>query len=119
MICSSEGDVVTSSHTFSLLTNHTHVLVLIAQKPDIRMREIATTIGITERAVQRIVDDLTSTGYIAVTKDGRRNRYEIQPNSSLRHPLAKHRTVGELIRFLYPYFSYESYGEAALANSSR
>jgi DNA-binding IclR family transcriptional regulator len=81
--------------------------VLIAQKPDIRMREIATTIGITERAVQRIVDDLTTTGYIAVTKDGRRNRYEIQPESSLRHPLAKHRKVGELIQFFYPNFRPE------------
>ena len=107
MISSPEEEAVSSSHPFSLLTNHTHVLVLIAQKPDIRMREIAANIGITERAVQRIVDDLTTTGYIAVTKDGRRNRYEIQPESSLRHPLAKHRSVGELIRFLYPSFSYD------------
>jgi len=110
MISTSEGDAISSSHPFSLLTNHTHVLVLIAQKPDIRMREIATTIGITERAVQRIVDDLTSTGYVAVTKDGRRNRYEIQPDSSLRHPLARHRKVGELIRFLHPSFSHEEPG---------
>lgn len=107
MISSPEGEDISSAHPFSLLTNHTHVLVLIAQKPDIRMREIASTIGITERAVQRIVDDLTTTGYIAVTKDGRRNRYEIQPESSLRHPLAKHRKIGELIRFLYPHFRPE------------
>lgn len=95
-------DLLLEPHAFSLLTNHTHVIVLIAQRPDVRMREIATTVGITERAVQRIVDDLTSTGFIIVTKDGRRNRYEIQPDSPLRHPLDKHRTVGDLIRLLVP-----------------
>jgi predicted transcriptional regulator len=92
----------TLAHNITMLTNHTHVLVLIAEKPDVRMREIATNIGITERAVQRIVDDLTVTGYIVVTKDGRRNRYEIQPEARLRHPLANHRNVGDLIRFVNP-----------------
>ena len=91
-------------HEFTLLTNHTHVLVLIAQMPDVRMCEIASIIGITERAVQRIVDDLTVTGYIVVTKSGRRNRYEIRTDSPLHHPLAKHRSVGDLIRFVYPKF---------------
>jgi DNA-binding MarR family transcriptional regulator len=94
----------TSTHSITMLTNHAHVLVLIADKPDIRMREIASTIGITERAVQRIVDDLTVTGYILVTKDGRRNRYEIKPEARLRHPLASHRNVGDLIRFVLPQF---------------
>jgi DNA-binding IclR family transcriptional regulator len=93
-----------STHHFTLLTNHTHVLVLIAQNPELRMREIAAKVGITERAVQRIVDDLTSTGFIAVVKEGRRNRYEIQPEVHLRHPLTRHRKVGDLIRFLYPQF---------------
>jgi len=89
-----------SNHSITMLTNHAHVLALIAEKPDVRMREIATTIGITERAVQRIVDDLTVTGYIVVNKDGRRNRYEVQPEARLRHPLASHRSVGDLIRFV-------------------
>lgn len=88
--------------TITLLTNHAHVLALIAQTPDIRMREIAASIGITERAVQRIVDDLTVTGYILVTKDGRRNRYEIQPETRLGNSLASHRSVGDLIRFVSP-----------------
>jgi hypothetical protein len=57
----------TSSLRFALLTNHGHVLSLIAQQPDIRMREIAANVGITERAVQRIVDELTTCGYIGVT----------------------------------------------------
>jgi len=88
------------AHAFTLLTNHTHVLVLIAQMPDVRMREIATMVGITERAVQRIIEDLTTTGYIVVTKSGRRNRYEIRRESPLRHPLAQHRNIGELIHFV-------------------
>jgi DNA-binding MarR family transcriptional regulator len=99
---------VTTPHAFTLLTNHAHVLVLIAQTPDIRMREIATSVGITERAVQRIVDDLTTTGYILVTKDGRRNRYQIQPDSPLRHPLAADRKIGDLIRFIYPHFQSQT-----------
>jgi hypothetical protein len=56
--------------------------------------------GITERAVQRIVENLASCGYIAITKSGRRNRYEIQPQSPLPHPLAKDRNIGELIQFM-------------------
>jgi predicted transcriptional regulator len=89
-------------HQFPLLTNHAYVLALIAQKPDIRMREIAHNVGITERAVQRIVEDLTASDYIAVTKSGRRNQYTILPDSPLRHPLANHRNIGELIQFVSP-----------------
>ena len=91
-------------HDFTLLTNHTNVLVVIAKKPDIRMREVAAAVGITERAVQRIVDDLTACGYLVVTKDGRRNRYEIQPHSPLKHHWTTHRNIGELIQFMYPQY---------------
>jgi predicted transcriptional regulator len=91
-----------SSPEFMLLTNHTLVLAVIAKSPDVRMREIASMVGITERAVQRIVDDLTRTGYLVVTKSGRRNRYEIRTDSSLRHALARHRNIGELVRFVFP-----------------
>jgi DNA-binding IclR family transcriptional regulator len=89
---------------FALLTNHGHVLTLIAQQPDIRMREIAVNVGITERAVQRIVDELTTCGYIVVTKDGRRNRYEIRRDHQLRHPVEQHRSVGDLVSFMIPQF---------------
>jgi len=92
-----------STHAFTLLTNHTHVLAAIAQKPDARMREIAATVGITERAVQRIVDDLSAIGYVVTTKDGRRNRYEIQSDCQLRLPLEMDRKVGDLIRFVLPH----------------
>jgi DNA-binding transcriptional regulator PaaX len=102
-------DIRALSHEFTIFTNHTHVLVVIARKPDVRMREIAATIGITERAVQRIVDDLTSSGVLVVSKDGRRNRYEIQPDVPLPHELSKHRKIGDLIRFIYAEFQAGSY----------
>jgi DNA-binding MarR family transcriptional regulator len=87
-------------HSLIMITNHTHVLVQIARHPEMRMREIAAAVGITERAVQRIVEELHANGYIVVTKDGRRNRYSIEPNARLHHPLTRHRTVGDLIRFI-------------------
>jgi predicted transcriptional regulator len=86
----------------ALLTNHAHVLLLIAQRPDIRMREIAASIGITERAVQRIVDDLTTSGYISVTKDGRRNRYEVRTEHPVGHSLEQHRTLNDLVQIVFP-----------------
>jgi DNA-binding MarR family transcriptional regulator len=92
-----------AAHEFTLLTNHTHVLVAIGRKPDSRMRDIAATVGITERAVQRIVDDLSECGYIVTVKDGRRNRYEIQSERPLRLPLEMQRNVGDLIRFVSPH----------------
>jgi len=94
--------VVRDSPKFALLTNHAHVLLAIAQKPDVRMREIAATIGITERAVQRIVDDLTTGGYILVTKDGRRNNYQVRLDLKLGHPVEQTRNLGDLLRFMLP-----------------
>src|SRR5580658_7646347 len=95
-------DIGASTLRFALLTNHGHVLTLIAQQPDIRMREIAANVGITERAVQRIVDDLTTGGYIVVTKDGRRNRYEIRNDHPVGHALDQHRTLGDLVQIVFP-----------------
>lgn len=89
---------------FALLTNHGHVLTLIAHQSDIRMREIAAAVGITERAVQRIVDELTICGYISVTKDGRCNRYEVRNDHPLHHPVEQHRRVGDLVSFMFPQF---------------
>ena len=86
---------------FTFLTNHSHVLLLIAANPEMRMREIAAAVGITERAVQRIIDELSASGYLLVTKDGRRNRYQVVPEKPLRHPVEGHCTIGELIRFVH------------------
>ena len=82
---------------WTFLTNHAHVLVCIAEEPDIRGRDIAARVGITERAAQAIVADLVIDGYVTRLREGRRNRYEIHPDQPLRHPLEHDHTVGELL----------------------
>ena len=82
---------------WTFLTNHAHVLFCIAQDPEVRLRDVATRVGITERAVQRIVTDLESEGYLLVAKEGRRNRYEVLYDRPLRHPIERHRSVKALI----------------------
>ncbi|GAA3263738.1 helix-turn-helix transcriptional regulator [Nonomuraea helvata] len=72
--------------TWTFLTNHARVLRLIADNPQARIRDIAQTIGITERAAMGIVNDLKDAGYIDVLREGRRNRYTIVPGQHLRHP---------------------------------
>jgi Winged helix-turn-helix DNA-binding len=86
---------VTPSWTF--LSNHAHVLICIAGEPEIRMRDVAVRVGITERAVQRIVAELEAGGYLTITRMGRRNRYEVTTDLPLRHPVEGHRTVGQLV----------------------
>jgi hypothetical protein len=86
-----------SKGTWTFLTNHAHVLVCIAEDPDIRGRDIAARVGITERAAQAIVADLVTEGYVTRTRVGRRNRYEVRPDAPLRHPLEHDHTVGELL----------------------
>jgi predicted ArsR family transcriptional regulator len=82
---------------WTFLTNHAHVLVCVAEEPDIRGRDIAVRVGITERAAQGIVADLVNEGYVSRTKVGRRNRYEVNPDAPLRHPLEHDHTIGELL----------------------
>jgi DNA-binding MarR family transcriptional regulator len=94
--------VPSQQHDFTFLTNYAHVLLLIANDPNILMRELASRVGITERAVQRIVDDLTTADYLVVTKDGRRNRYQVRTESHLRHELERHCKVGDLIGCVFP-----------------
>ena len=94
-----------SSWTF--LTNHSHVLLCLARNPGIRMREIAAKVFITERAVQRIIAELTDAGYISHYKDGRCNRYQINFDKHLRHPIESGQTIFELINLLNPNFKQE------------
>jgi predicted HTH transcriptional regulator len=82
---------------WTFLTNHGHVLVCLAQEDDIRGRDIAEQVGITERAAQAIIADLVAEGYVTRTKEGRRNRYEVHADAPLRHPLEDDHTVGELL----------------------
>lgn len=85
---------------WQFLTNHTHVLVAIRRNPDIRQREIAELVGITEGAVQRIVHELEEGGCLTHNKVGRRNHYEIVEDSDLRHPLETNHTIGEILQVL-------------------
>lgn len=82
---------------WTFLTNHAHVLFCIAKDPEVRLRDVAAQVGITERAVQRIVTDLEGAGYLTVSKEGRRNRYQVHPDAPLRHPIERHRTVRALL----------------------
>jgi Mn-dependent DtxR family transcriptional regulator len=88
-----------SSWTF--LTNHAHVLLCLARDPDMRMREIALRVGITERAVQKIVADLEGEGYLARERHGRNNAYSFHPDLPLRHPIERHRTIADLMGLVY------------------
>lgn len=85
---------------WTFMSNHSHVLICLQRKPYALMREVASEVGITERAVQRIIADLERAGVIRKIKEGRRNRYEIDASAHLRHPIEAHRTVGELLRLL-------------------
>ena len=92
-----ESTVMEDMSEWTFLTNHAHVLFCIALDPEVRLRDVASRVGITERAVQRIVTDLESAGYLLVTKEGRRNRYEVRHDLPLRHPIERHRSVKALI----------------------
>jgi DNA-binding IclR family transcriptional regulator len=85
---------------WSFLTNQARVLVCIAHDPGVRLRDIATTLGITERSAYGIVTDLTEGGYVVKEKDGRRNRYQIQAHLPLREAITQERTIGEVLDVL-------------------
>ncbi|HEY3576694.1 MAG TPA: winged helix-turn-helix domain-containing protein [Gaiellaceae bacterium] len=82
------------------LSNHGNVLLCIARDPRVRISEIADRVGIGERAAQKIVADLVAAGYVIRTKEGRRNRYEINPRGHLRHPLFADLEIGPFIDVL-------------------
>ncbi|NVJ13115.1 MarR family transcriptional regulator [Myxococcus sp. AM010] len=83
--------------SWTFLTNHAHVLLCIAADPEVRLRDVASRVGITERAVQRIVSDLEEGGYLQREREGRRNHYTVRADLPLRHPVERHRTVASLI----------------------
>lgn len=82
---------------WTFLTNHAHVLLCIAREPELRMRDVAALVGITERAVQRIVADLEAAGYLERSRQGRRNHYDVREDLPLRHPIEQHERVSALI----------------------
>ena len=87
---------------FSFLTNHGLALLSIAEDPHIRMRDIATTVEITERAAQRIVSDLIAAGYVDRERNGRRNRYTVRTDLSVSLPKQRDIDLGSLLKVLLP-----------------
>lgn len=90
------------SAAWTFFTNHAHVLFCISEDPNIRLRDVAQLVGITERAAQRIVAELEDAGYLTHEKVGRRNRYFVEPEAPLRHAVEDHMTVGQLFDLLDP-----------------
>lgn len=88
------------SSNWTFFTNHAHVMVCLARNGDRPLREVAIDIGITERAVQRIVADLEEGGFLKRDREGRRNRYSLNLNTPLRHPLEANHTIGEVLKVL-------------------
>ncbi|MFC1415863.1 helix-turn-helix transcriptional regulator [Streptacidiphilus cavernicola] len=86
--------------SWTFLTNHARVLAAIARNPDTRVRDIAVHCLLTERAVQRIIADLEADGYLAHTRQGRSNRYQVSPGTALRHPADIGSTVSGLLALL-------------------
>lgn len=82
------------------VTNHTQVLLCIARQDDVRLRDIAQSVGITERAAQRIVVDLVDAGYVRREREGRRNRYIVNHDRAMRHPAQEDHQIGELLSLL-------------------
>lgn len=83
---------------WTFLTNHAHVLLCIAQNPEVRLAEMARLVGIGERAVHSIVTDLVEAGYVIRTKQGRNNVYEVNLDHPLRHPLEAGHHISEIFR---------------------
>lgn len=89
-----------SPKAWTFLTNHAHVLIVLDTEPGLVLREVASRVGITERAVQRIVQDLEEDGFIRREKVGRKNQYEVLTDKALRHPIESHRKIGDLVKLI-------------------
>ena len=89
-----------SAQNWTFLTNHTHVLLCLYAEPEMRLREVALNVGITERMVQKIVHELEETGYLTIEKQGRCNSYKIHDHLRLRHPLEAHHSIGAILKVI-------------------
>src|SRR5258707_6252170 len=86
--------------SLTFLTYHARVLLLVSHDPGVRLRDIAASLGITERSAFGIIADLVEAGYVVKEKDGRRNRYHIQAHLPLPESAGRERTVGEVLALL-------------------
>ena len=96
----SNGAASESTARWTFLTNHAHVLAVLHSDPQLVLRQVAVKVGITERAVQRIIQDLEEGGFIRRERVGRQNRYQVLTNQSLRHPIEAHRRIGDLLKLI-------------------
>lgn len=101
-----------STRHWTLLSNHGRVLLLIAQNPELRLRDIAEQAGITERSAQAIVADLEHDGYVEKERHGRRNSYRLHPEMPFRHPAEAGHSVGQLLALFAPTAEPSSAGRA-------
>lgn len=86
--------------SLSFLTNHAEVLLCVANDPQMRLRDIAACVGVTERAAHRIVGELAEAGYLSRRRQGNRNQYQVHPDRPFRHPFRDDYRVGELLSVL-------------------
>ena len=86
--------------TWRFLTNHAQVLLCLAETPDIRLRDVAERVGITERATQRILAELIEAGYVKAERVGRRNRYTVDRQHAMRHSAQLDHEIGALLEAL-------------------
>jgi DNA-binding IclR family transcriptional regulator len=86
--------------TWTFLTNHAQVLLCLAATPDIRLRDVAERVGITERATQRILAELVEAGYVKTTRTGRRNTYTVDRRHAMRHSAQVGHEIGALLQAL-------------------
>jgi MarR family len=96
----SYGRFLSVAEGWSFLTNHARVLLCIARDPGVRLRDLAASLGITERSAHGIVADLTAAGYLVKRKDGRRNRYQIQAHLPLPEPASQEPAIGDVLSVL-------------------
>ena len=89
-----------ANSSWHFLTSHTQVLLAIQRDPEARLRDVAVTVGVTERAAQRIVNDLVDAGYVERERVGRRNRYVVNTQVHMRHPEQVEREIGDLLEVL-------------------
>ncbi len=92
--------VSSNKQEWTFLSNHAHVLICLYRDPSVRLRDLAFNVGITERAVISIIEDLEDAGILVRSKEGRRNKYKIHESISLRHQLESHKTIGDLLKLL-------------------
>jgi hypothetical protein len=104
--------------SWGFLTNHGNVLLCIVDDPEIRLRDVAARVGITERATQSIVADLVEAGYVTRTRVGRRNRYAVHLDRPLRSPAGPERSVGAMVAGVRARSSTSGSGAASTSGTS-